>query len=140
MPKVIKIAYFQKRSLTAIFITFEPDFSRTWNFQGLFLTILSTISEVFETFYRQLIEKWSKNHQKIHIFEIIEWTRFFIKNPAVLGVLEYQYLTSDQKLEKFIVRKYDNLEVDGIYTFSAVGSPLVRTATCWSHESHQRTY
>ena len=33
-------------------------------------------------------------------------------------------------------------EISRVYglTFSAVGSPLVRTATCWSHESHQRTY
>ena len=65
--------------------------------------------------------------------------KIFIKNPAVLGVSAYQYLTSDQKLAKSNVGKYDNSEVDGRTIFSAVGSPLVRTATCSSHESHQRT-
>ena len=42
------------------------------------------------------------------------------------GVLEYQYLTSDQKLAKSCGRKYDNWRVD-TRTFSGVGSPLVRT-------------
>ena len=40
--------------------------------------------------------------------------KIFIKNPAVLGVSAYQYLTSDQKLAKSNVGKYHNSgETDG---------------------------
>ena len=94
-----------------------------------FLTFQSTIPEVFETFYRQLFEKWSKNHRKIWFFSNYWMIRFFTGNPALQRHFIYQYLTSDQKLEKFMRRKYDNWKVDTLSRISAVGSPLVRTVT-----------
>ena len=48
----------------------------------------------------------------MHVFLIIGGSGFFLDNPASSVFLEYQYLTSDQKLAKSIVRKYDNLWTD----------------------------
>ena len=41
-----------------------------------------------------------KNCQKIHIFVIIEWSRFFWENPALLGNSPYQCLTPCKKSKK----------------------------------------
>ena len=50
--------------------------------------------------FTKKLTEWSKKH----IFVIIEWTRFFIKNLARQRVLEFCPLTSDQKLEKSMAR------------------------------------
>ena len=61
-------AIFGRYGSTAKIVYFEPDFSRTWNFQGLFLAILSTISESFSKIVRLVFEKSSKKHRKIQLF------------------------------------------------------------------------
>ena len=96
------MAIFGRYRPTAIFISFDPDFSWSWNFQGLFLTILSTISEDLSKIVTVVFEKSSKKHQKMHIFVVGSFKKIFIKNPALLFFLYYRYLTSDRKLEKFI--------------------------------------
>ena len=75
-----------------------------------------------------------------HIFVIIEWSRFFLDNPALSGVLEFCPLTSDQKLAKSQCRKYHNWHGDQPTNILAVelNFKKLRTATCSSHESHQR--
>ena len=62
------IQKFQKPSLTAKIVSFDPEFSWTWNFQGLFLTILSTIPEDFGKIVWLDFLKSSKNHQKRQFF------------------------------------------------------------------------
>ena len=83
---------------------FERDFSRSWNFQKLFLTFQSTISEVFETFYRQLFEKWSKNHRKKQFF--VKFWRFqiFPRKTAVYVSFPYSKEHSCQKSKKSSAR------------------------------------
>ena len=66
-------AIFGRYGSTAKIVYFEPDFSQTWNFQGLFLAILSTIFESFSKIVGVLFEKWLKNHWKMHIF-VKFWT------------------------------------------------------------------
>ena len=73
---------FKNRTSPKIKIKWVPDFSRIWNFQGMFLTILSTISKSFRKILGQKIYQkkfkvskctlWAHG-EKCHIL-----TRFFL--------------------------------------------------------------
>ena len=59
-------------------------------------------------FYKKI-----KNCQKIHVFVIIEWSRFFLGNPAVLRHSGRCFLTSCQKSWKSLGGKYHNFFARG---------------------------
>ena len=51
------MAIFGRYGSAAKIVFFEPNFFQNWNFQGLFLAILSTISEYFSKIVRLVLEK-----------------------------------------------------------------------------------
>ena len=83
----------------------EPNLFWTWNFQGLFLALLSSISEVFKKFLSVVIFCQIKRCSKMHAFVFCGWTGFFSENPAVSHFLPFWCLTtckvSEKSLEPF---------------------------------------
>ena len=81
-------------------ISWEPDFSRTWNFQGWFLTLLSTISEVLDEFLSVVLFKKILRCRIYQFFEKISQTRFFFENRALSVSSPYSAPTSCKKAKK----------------------------------------
>ena len=74
-------------------ISWEPDFSRTWNFQGWFLALFSTISEVLDEFLSvDLKNQFLRCQIYQFFFGKISQTRFFLK----IGLCQFQALIVPQ--------------------------------------------
>ena len=59
-----------------------PDFFWTWNFQGMFLTFHSTISESLNKILRQKIYQKKINIKKYSFSQIFEWSWIFFEKPS----------------------------------------------------------
>ena len=94
------MAIFGRYGSAAKIVSFEPDFSRTWNFQGLFLAILSTISESFSKIVRLVFEKSSKKHRKIQLYVKFWMIQHFFWKTAVYVSCPYSKELSCKKLRK----------------------------------------
>ena len=81
-------------------ISWEPDFSRTWNFQGWFLTLFSTISEVLDEFLSVDLKTQFLRCQIYQFFGNISQTRFFFENRALSVSSPYGATTSCKKAKK----------------------------------------
>ena len=78
------IQKFQKPNLTSIKKKWVPEFFWTWNFQGMFLTLYSTISESLKKILRQKI--YQKNFLMIKntvFLKFLDDPVFFWKNRRV---------------------------------------------------------
>ena len=105
------MAIFGRYGSTTKIVYFEPDFSRTWNFQELFLAILSTISESFSKIVRLVFEKSSKKAPKnTALCEILVIQHFFWKTAVYVSCPYSKELSCKiwtKSLEPFS-RKTDN--------------------------------
>ena len=105
------LAVFRPKLALCGWISREPNLFWTWNFQGLFLALLSSISEVFKKFLSVVIFCQIKTYSKMHVFVFCGWSKIFMDNPASSLFSVYQCLTSCQvsrkSLEPFL-RKMDN--------------------------------
>ena len=90
-------------------ISWEPDFSRTWNFQGWFLTLLSTISEVLDEFLSVVLFKKISRYRIYQFFEKISQTRFFFENRALSVSSPYGATTSCKKAKKSLERRFPGM-------------------------------